>query len=298
MVHLERRTCVTQSSYTLHCVARAVDFIADEVKAGRDPSLDAIAVAGGLSKYHFHRVYRLATGETCRETVTRFRLVRAVDQLKESGVSITQAAHAVGFGSSQSFAKAVKRVLDMTASSIRMSDERLAEVIEELSLPKPVHAGGEPELRVEIASFSPFKAIARQTHGQYPELNEIYWQLFELAVEPANVQAILGQPLGDIEDPTGFHFISSLKVSTEIDNLPPGFLHAEIPGGVYAVLRHRGSYERLPETVDDLYRLALSLPELRIGDQPLLFHYLDDPEEMEESDLRTDVYMPIDGHQG
>jgi len=191
---------VTQSFYTLACVARAVDFIAEEVGAGKEPPLDDIAVAAGLSKYHFHRIYRLATGETCRETIIRLRLARATEQLKKPGVTITEAAHSVGFGSSQSFAKAVKRLLDKTASSIRSDSGRLADAVEQLSVPNWSGDEGVPELSVEIATFAPFTAIARHTKGQYPNLNETYWSLFEAAGDPQKVEAILGQPFGDVRD--------------------------------------------------------------------------------------------------
>ncbi|NRA31109.1 MAG: hypothetical protein HRU11_12715 [Parvularculaceae bacterium] len=51
---------MAQSSYTLACIERAVDFITEQVGSGREPVLADIAKACGLSKYHFHRAYRLA----------------------------------------------------------------------------------------------------------------------------------------------------------------------------------------------------------------------------------------------
>ena len=38
---------------------------------------------------------------------------------------------------------------------------------------------------------------------------------------------------------------------------------------------------------------ALGVPGLEFEDAPPVFHYLDDPEETPEADLRTDIYVPV-----
>ena len=215
---------------------------------------------------------------------------RATEQLKRPATTITEAAHAVGFGSSQAFAKAVKRELSMTASSIREDTDCLADVVAKLSVPSHTEPTETPQLSVEIANFEPFSAIARYTDGQYPKLNDVYWGLFDVVGAPEKVEAILGQPFDDIEG-GDIEFICSLKVSTDIKKPLTGYSARRIPGGVAIMMRHRGVYEQLLDTVDHLYLSAIAIPEVQLADEPLLFHYLDDPEEVAEEDLRTDLYL-------
>ncbi|MEM1379956.1 MAG: GyrI-like domain-containing protein [Pseudomonadota bacterium] len=286
---------MTQSNYTLKCIERAVDFMSSEAQKGQTPTLERVAQAAGLSKFHFNRIYRLATGETPQETLTRFKLSLATEQLRDPKASVTDVAFSAGYGSSQSFAKALKRVLSQSASAIRQDQERLTSAIAELSVPKSDDGKARAELRVEIAQMTPFKAIMLHTDGSYPNLNENYWALFEAAGDPSVVSAILGQPYGDIGgDPVDtLRFDCGLKLQEIPDELPEAIEVRELEGGVHLLTRHIGSYDRLPEAIDRLYLAALAHDEIEIPDEPLLFHYLDDPETTEEAQLRTDLYLPI-----
>lgn len=286
---------MSQSNYTLKCIERAVSYMSDETRLGNTPALEAIAKAAGLSKYHFNRVYRLATGETPQETLTRFKLARAAEQLKNPDTSVTEAAFSVGYGSSQSFAKALKRVLSASASTIRTDQERLTNAIETLIVPQTSEGTERSDLMVEIAQIEPFQAVALRTDGTYPSLNVIYATLFEAAGDPAIVQAILGRPYGDIggDDHSELRFDCALKLTEGIEHLPGEIVRSDVHGGVYLLTRHIGSYEELPDAIDRLYLTALSQDGVRIAEDPLLFHYLDDPETVDEADLRTDLYLPL-----
>ncbi|MEM6900537.1 MAG: GyrI-like domain-containing protein [Pseudomonadota bacterium] len=286
---------MAQSNYTLNCIERAVEFISKETHGGRTPQLETVADAAGLSKFHFNRIYKLATGETPQETLTRFRLAQAAERLRDPDVSVTDAAFSAGFGSSQAFAKAMKRVLSTSASSMRGDADRLAAAIETLVAPQQPEDADQSDLVVEIAQIEPFKAIALRTDGTYPSLNATYWALFEAAGDPSAVQAILGRPYGGIrpDETETLRFDCALKLTEEPDHLPDSIIEAEVEGGVYLLTRHVGSYDQLPDAVDRLYLTALSQSDLRISDEPMLFHYLDDPETTAETELRTDLYLPF-----
>ncbi|MEM9056311.1 MAG: GyrI-like domain-containing protein [Pseudomonadota bacterium] len=288
---------MTHKHYTLRRIEKAVTFIAEQVRNGDEPELDAIADAAGLSKFHFHRLYKLATGETCRETIISFRLARAAASLRDPEVTVTEAAFSVGYGSSQSFAKALKRLLDTSASSLRADGERLDAAIEALAVPRTADGAPQPELKVEIAHFKPFEALAIRTDGAYPSLNSNYEALFEAAGGPDNVAAILGRPFGDIaglDAEATLRFDCALVLHAMDDRYADGLSVQPVDGGTYLVTRHVGAYDRLPLAIDRLCRTALAVPELRLADEPLLFHYLDDPESTAEAELRTDVYLKID----
>ena len=48
---------------------RVIDYIYDH--AGEDLSLDTLADVAAMSRFHWHRVFRAMTGETCAKAVRR-----------------------------------------------------------------------------------------------------------------------------------------------------------------------------------------------------------------------------------
>lgn len=280
--------------YTVACIERAVSFIVQSLQEEHIPKLDEIAQASNLSKYHFHRLYRIVTGETCHQTITRLRLARGVAALSEPNYSVTDAGMIAGFSSSQSFAKAMKKFTSETATDLRADPERLALIVHKLGHATSINS--KMPLAIELASIEPFEIVVTRTEGIYPELHQTYGSLFELAGGPEGVLAILGLPHGDIDglEPEALMFECGLKVVDIRTPLPAAFAMRDVLSGHYLLARNVGSYDNLPNTVDTLYRYMLSNENIGISDQPLMFHYLDDPDETHEYDLCTDIYLKID----
>ena len=66
------------------------------------PSLDALAAHAGLSRYHFHRVFKAATGVTPKAYAVAHRRKRVGEALK-GDKSVTEAIYEAGFNSSGRF---------------------------------------------------------------------------------------------------------------------------------------------------------------------------------------------------
>jgi AraC family transcriptional regulator of adaptative response/methylated-DNA-[protein]-cysteine methyltransferase len=96
-------------------VARACRLIetSDEL-----PSLDALADAAGLSRFHFHRVFKTTTGLTPKAYAAAHRARRMRDELTHSD-SVTDAIYGAGFSSSGRFYATAPDVLGMTPSDFR-----------------------------------------------------------------------------------------------------------------------------------------------------------------------------------
>lgn len=81
-----------------------------------DLSLDALARVACFSPFHFHRLFKLMTGETVNEIVTRLRLERAAALLRSTPkLSVTAAALECGFTSVSVFSRAFKRRYGLNA---------------------------------------------------------------------------------------------------------------------------------------------------------------------------------------
>ena len=66
------------------------------------PTLDALAEAAGLSAYHFHRVFKAATGVTPRAWASQRRAARLEGNLREAA-TVTEAVYDAGFNASSRF---------------------------------------------------------------------------------------------------------------------------------------------------------------------------------------------------
>lgn len=83
-------------------IDRVVDYI--DSHHHHDISLDELARLAGYSKYHFHRLFRRATGQTLHRYVTRRRIEHA-RYLLRAGYACRFVADEMGFGDPSSFSQ-------------------------------------------------------------------------------------------------------------------------------------------------------------------------------------------------
>lgn len=96
-------------------VARACRLIET---AGEAPNLDALAEAAGMSRYHFHRVFKGVTGVTPRAYAAARRAERMREALRAGG-TVTAAIYEAGFGSGGRFYAEAADILGMAPASFR-----------------------------------------------------------------------------------------------------------------------------------------------------------------------------------
>src|SRR5262249_11237887 len=96
-------------------VARACRLIE---QAEEPPTLDALAQAAGMSRFHFHRVFKAVTGVTPKAYVAGDRAKRVREELA-SRDTVTQAIYGAGFNSNGRFYAAAPGLLGMTPTQFR-----------------------------------------------------------------------------------------------------------------------------------------------------------------------------------
>jgi AraC family transcriptional regulator len=82
-------------------------------------------------------------------------------------------------------------------------------------------------------------------------------------------------------------------VSEAVPDNQKGIITKTIPGGRCAVVRHRGSRDRIGESVYYLYREWLPESGEELRDFPVYFHYLNLDHDTPEHEHQTDVFLPL-----
>ncbi len=90
-----------------------------------EPNLEALAARAGLSRFHFHRLFKATTGLTPKRYALAKRYTRLRDHLRD-GETITHAMYDSGFNSPSNFYASAKNTLGMTPRHFRNHGENLA----------------------------------------------------------------------------------------------------------------------------------------------------------------------------
>jgi AraC family transcriptional regulator len=256
------------------------------------PNLTELAAIANMSEFHFHRVYRLMTGEPLGETVRRIRLARSLQALTH-GAPVTTAAADSGYSTTQAYARAMRAQTGQSPTEAQASVSATAEQLRHAraaNTSAPVAA-----IDVEIVSIAPFRVLAVRNTGAYEELNSTYSRLFEIVLSDLAPEDILGIYCIQLDD-SRFTPVEQCRAICGLDvgaHNNPALESLELGGHLYARLRHVGNYDLITSAIDKLYDHVLNETDHDLGTVPLHIHYLDDPELVAESQLRSDLYLPL-----
>lgn len=273
-------------------IERVIEHLSTRETGDPMPSLDDLARLACLSAFHFHRVYRLMTGETPAQTLRRLRLARSVPRL---GDSVTAAAGAAGYATSAAYARALKGETGMTGRQAVADPAERHALAERLRRPGTVE--GAHAIDVRVRSFEPFEVVVQRNLGPWEALNEAYTRLFEAVlrhVGPGRLAGIWGMPLDDpgCVEPHACRFDCALAVE-DFDARGAGLEVVRLGGTEVASAVHRGAYEGLGRTLDALTLAAIDRLDRALGEDAPFVHYVHDPEDTPVEDLEARVYLPL-----
>ena len=276
-------------------IEKVVQHLSRAIPSGEIPQLAELARIAHLSDYHFHRIFRLMTGETPIVMVRRLRLAAAAHSMSAAS-TVTEAAAAAGYSTSQGFARAFRSGVGNSASGARAGGQ-LASIKEQLSRPaKPGDGTPRPPISIEIVSLEPFTVTALRNVGDYAELNLGYARLVSLLADPRAITGLFGIPYDDPEatPPAECRF----DCCVTLPDAPAGtneLCSLEIAGGRFARLRQVGSYDQCWSNLDRIYAFIVDELNEEIGEAPPFIHYFDDPDEKPAELLGADLHVPLPG---
>lgn len=268
-------------------ILRVLRYIHDN-PAG-DLSLDRLADVAAMSRFHWHRVFRALTGETCGQSVRRIRLHRAAVALAHSDASIEEIAATVGYPSRHSFSRAFTAAYGDAPGAFRAKG---------LHLP-PLALRDPKELFMHNVTLrdEPARHLVTVPHrGPYAEIGRAF-EHFSALANSRNLWPQLGPVLGVYLDAPGEMPEDQLRsyagAEYRGDGTPEGLEPFALAGGKAAVLTFKGPYAGLAAAYDSLFGGWLPQSGETPADQPCYEIYLNDPRATAPEELLTEIVLPL-----
>jgi AraC family transcriptional regulator len=276
-------------------IEKVVDYLSAELRAAEIPDLSRLAQIAGMSQYHFHRIFRVMTGETPIAMVRRLRLAAGTGALTVD-LSVAEAAGKAGYGTSQSFARAFRSDLGTSATGARDGGS-LAALQRHLQKPQRAEERTSlPPLSIEVISLEPFTVTALRNVGDYVELNLGFARLFSLLPDANAVSGLYGIPYDDplATAVADCRFDCCVVLAPGVQAKHPDLHSVTIEAGRYARAHHFGPYEHCWSNLDRLYASLIEDLDAEIGEPPPFIHYHDDPDIVPAAALRADLFVPVE----
>ncbi|QBY02794.1 AraC family transcriptional regulator [Rhodophyticola sp. CCM32] len=267
---------------------RVVAYIHDN-PAG-DLSLDRLADIAAMSRFHWHRVFRAMTGETCAQAVRRVRLHRAAVWLVQTDRPLKQIAGDVGYPSLPSFSRVFQAAHGLSPGAFRTRGELSPPLLS-------AHRGDYPVYPIEI-NDQPARRLAAIPHkGPYIEIGKAFESVSAVFTSRGFWPQARGMVGVYFDDPdavaaeelrslAGIVVEGTLEVSDPLEEV-------NLPGGRYAVMHYKGPYSGLSAAYKHMYGVWLPESGEETGDHPPIEVYLNNPKDTAQDDLLTDVCVPL-----
>lgn len=264
---------------------------------GNDWTTPALANLAGISPFHFHRIFRMLTGETMFAFLQRRRLLRAIELINENNFTLTEIALEVGFDSGSSLSRAFRKHLG--CSPTEFSRQNFSPL---LPPPRPRFTGQE-RINVLIKRSVARQAVMVERKGMVEQdFGRTAAEAFRLLI--GELKRVNGWPA--IRERIGICPDEASLVPDAEARYQAGFiyegelplLHHEvqrltIPAGRWAVSLHQGSYETCWQSWNRMIRDWLPASGHHLRDTAPFEMYLNHPKQVSPDQLKTEIWIPI-----
>ena len=260
----------------------------------RDLTLDEIAQACGVSKYHLAHAFGQSTGGAVMQYARGRRLTEAAQALANGAKDILDLALASGYSSHEAFSRAFRARFGVSPETVRANG-----TLDGLAVIKPMRVPDKPAVEVKAPQFiaaNEICCVGISEHYTFGATEGIpgQWQRFMgMAFNIPN--KIPGIPIGvaTIVDAEGnFDYLCAVEVNA-FAAAPSGLIQLRIPAHRYAVFEHREHVSTLWQTYRAIWDEWLPAHGMTSADAPSIERH------KETFDPRTgnggvDVWIPIE----
>jgi AraC family transcriptional regulator len=276
----------TKDDY-LQSIYKVIYYI--EQNYNDDLTLEELSKVASFSKYHFHRIFKSIIGENLSEYVKRVRLSSTTLKFK-TDKKITQIALDSGYETNASFSKAFKNHFGITPKEFSLNAKKKK---------------GLKMLEAKIVELKPIEVLYVRKEGAYDKSAGEAWEVLmgfayknkikykkNLMGKSAMMFGI-GHDNPNITDDNKQRYDACISWDDKTVE-PQGEISAKtIDGGKYAMFLHKGAYENLKATYDDIGDWIVE-SGIEVRDLPMFEKYLNrDPRRTKPENLKTEIYVPL-----
>jgi AraC family transcriptional regulator len=256
------------------------------------PDLNTLADVAALSPWHWHRTWQAVYGESVVNTVKRLRLQRAAADLTHTDMALEAIWPRAGYGSLAAFTRAFRDAYGMPPAEYRKAGSHTR--FSMLNAPK----GYSPMHDVAIRKLPPATLAVIPHRGSYMEIGKAFEMLFGTLGARNLLRPGLCMRGLFYSDPTSvpeanLQSAAGIMVPDASFPIEAPLQRAELRGGDYAVLRHKGPYSDMKAAYDWLYGEWLVQSGREAADAPVFEDYLNNPREVPPTELLTDICLPL-----
>ena len=269
---------------------RVRDYIYDH--PAEDLSLDRLADVAAMSRFHWHRVFRSMTGETCAQAVRRMRMHRAACWLVQTDMSLEEVGAACAYPQPASFARAFREAYGLSPGAFRKRGEHVS------PLPFPDRKD-HSMFDVTIRNEPDYRLAAIPHRGPYNEVGKCFDKcatIFSARNLWPYARGMIGVYYDDPHQTAAKDLRSHAGVIVpETASVPEDMEDITLAGGRAGVLRFVGPYAGLSAAYDYLYGVWLRESGEEPRNAPAYENYLNHPQDTKPDDLVTEVCLPLSG---
>lgn len=224
----------------MQAVVKALWFI--EANAGEAVTLDDVAEAAGMSRFHLSRTFTAIVGQPVVAYLRSRRLTEAARQLADGAPDILSVALDAGYGSHEAFTRAFRDQFGLTPEEVRSrrSLTNLA-VVEAIRMPDQPASLRAPD---RFVKSGPMLFVGLRKYFRFEDRGGIpmLWHAFSCYQEriPSVIPgAAFGLCLGpaDVNDDCGFDYAPAVQ-AISLDALPEGLSGIRVEAREWAVFHH------------------------------------------------------------
>lgn len=278
---------------------RVLDYI--DAHLDENPDAETLSRLAHFSRFHFHRQFSAYFGIGVGRYVQLLRLRRAGYRLAFRDSRITDIALEAGFERPESFSRAFRKVFGQSPAGFRKAPEwdPWQQIINSLyRQEKQLMKTGQENGDVRIVDFPETPVAVLEHRGDPERINEtlrafIAWRKrFGPSPESSRTYNLVhDDPSTTPADEYRFGVCASIEGDVEENEY--GVTRQVIPAGRCAVLRHCGSDRNIGESVHRLYAGWLPASGEETRDFPVFFHRVTLFPDVDEREMITDIYLPL-----
>jgi AraC family transcriptional regulator len=258
-----------------------------------DWSLETASKEAGYSSFHFHRIFKAATGITLFQYV-RYKQMQAAAKLVIMEERFEDIAYKCKFSSAEAFSRAFKSYFGKSPKEFQLNPDKLLknyEIIQrgDVSMNCKIIELDKPILTVGV-SVETNPPLDFNISSAWKQLMEKWEDILHKPDSP-RVFGLEKYSSSEMHRPNGITYTACVEVSNS-DLIPEGTVQALIPAGTYAVFTHAGPTENLDQTFSYAYTKGLAKENLELAGEFDIEVY-DHRYKEGSPDSELDIYIPV-----